>query len=47
MASIDKAMEELEKADYEEDAGLVAWLKEKLEVSDMDEITQRLADYER
>jgi PAS domain S-box-containing protein len=47
MAGIDKAMEELEKTDYEEDADLVAWLKERLEVSDMDEITQRLVDYER
>jgi len=47
MAGIDKAMSELEKADYEEDADLVAWLKEKVVISEIDEAAARIAQYEK
>ncbi|MDR0302466.1 MAG: transporter substrate-binding domain-containing protein, partial [Treponema sp.] len=46
MNGIDKAMSELESADYEEDADLVAWLKEKISVSEIAEAAQRIARYE-
>jgi HPt (histidine-containing phosphotransfer) domain-containing protein len=45
MSGIDEAMLELEKADYEEDAELVAWLRERIDVSEMGEVAQRLAGY--
>jgi len=47
MAGIDKAMSELESADYEEDADLVTWLKEKIVVSEITETATRLAQYEK
>jgi CheY-like chemotaxis protein len=46
MSGIDEAMEELEKSDYEEDADLITWIREKLDISEMDEISERLAKYE-
>jgi len=45
MSGIDKAMSELESANYEENADLVAWLKEKINISEIDEVTARLAQY--
>jgi len=46
MGGIDKAISELEKYDYEEGAGLVAWLIEKINRSEIGEVAQRLANYE-
>jgi hypothetical protein len=43
MSGIDQAMTELESADYEEDPGLTAWLREKIDVSDFTEAAARLA----
>jgi hypothetical protein len=45
MSGIDEVMLEVDKYDYEEDAELVAWLKDKLVVSEVGEVAQRLADY--
>jgi HPt (histidine-containing phosphotransfer) domain-containing protein len=45
MIGVDKAMSELDKYDYEEDAELVAWLKEKINVSEFAETAERLAKY--
>jgi signal transduction histidine kinase/CheY-like chemotaxis protein len=45
MKGIDKAMSELESADYEQDADLIAWLKEKISVSEIAEVVQRLLEY--
>jgi len=47
MAGIDKAMSELESADYEEGEDLVKWLKEKIVVSEIDETAERLKEYEK
>jgi HPt (histidine-containing phosphotransfer) domain-containing protein len=44
MSGIDEAMSELEKADYEEDAELMAWLRKKINISRMGEAAKRLAD---
>jgi HPt (histidine-containing phosphotransfer) domain-containing protein len=46
MLSIDKAMSELESADYEENSSLVTWLKEKINISEFAEVAQRLRDHE-
>jgi CheY-like chemotaxis protein/HPt (histidine-containing phosphotransfer) domain-containing protein len=46
MDGIDEAMSELEKADYEEGADLLAWIREKIDISKMDEVAERLAKYE-
>jgi CheY-like chemotaxis protein len=45
MGGIDQAMSELESADYEEDADLTAWLRERIDVSDFTEAVARLARY--
>jgi len=45
MNGIDAAIKELNKNDYEEGGDLVAWLKEKIEISEIDEAAARLADY--
>jgi len=45
MSGIDEAMSELESAAYEEDADLVAWLREKINISEIDEVAARLAQY--
>jgi PAS domain S-box-containing protein len=47
MNGIDIAMAELERADYEEDADLVEWLKRKIEVSEIAEAAERLVHYEK
>jgi CheY-like chemotaxis protein len=39
---IEEVMSELEKADYEEDADLVKWIREKIDISKMGEVAQRL-----
>jgi CheY-like chemotaxis protein len=46
MGGIDRAMAELESSDYDEDADLAAWLREKIDISEFAEITARLAQYE-
>jgi PAS domain S-box-containing protein len=43
---IDQAMSELESANYEEDADLVAWIREKIDISKMGEVAKRLAEME-
>jgi len=43
MDSIDEIMKELESSDYDEDADLIKWIREKIDVSKMSEIAQRLA----
>jgi PAS domain S-box-containing protein len=43
MSGIDKAMSELEKYDYDEGADLIAWLKEKINISEITEVATRLA----
>jgi chemotaxis protein histidine kinase CheA len=45
MRNIDKAMSELEKTDYEQDAGLVAWLREKVNISEFSEVVERIDNY--
>jgi signal transduction histidine kinase/CheY-like chemotaxis protein len=40
---IDKAMLELESADYEEGADLVAWIRQKIDISKIGEVARRLA----
>jgi HPt (histidine-containing phosphotransfer) domain-containing protein len=42
--SVDTAMSELENYDYEEGADLVAWIREKIDISKMDEVARRLAE---
>jgi signal transduction histidine kinase/DNA-binding NarL/FixJ family response regulator len=42
MSGIDKAMTELESFNYEEDAELVAWLRDKINVSEINEAAARL-----
>jgi len=46
MSGIDEAMAELEKTDYEEGADLVAWIREKIDISKIGEVAKRLALYE-
>jgi len=46
MTEIDEAIAELEKADYEEDADLIPWLREKIEISEFAEAAERLAKYD-
>jgi PAS domain S-box-containing protein len=45
MDGIDQAMSELEKANYEEDAELIAWLRNKIDISKIGEIKERLINY--
>jgi HPt (histidine-containing phosphotransfer) domain-containing protein len=45
MSGIDEAMSELESADYEEDSELLAWLREKIDISEFAEAVQRLSGY--
>jgi len=47
MSGIDKAMAELESADYEEGADLVKWLKNKIVISEITEAAARIAQYEK
>ncbi|WP_461257311.1 Hpt domain-containing protein, partial [Treponema sp. R80B11-R83G3] len=43
MSGIDKAMSELDEYDYDEGSDLVAWLKEKITISEITEVAERLA----
>jgi hypothetical protein len=43
IAIIDTAMDELESANYDTGTELVAWLREKTDMSMFDEIIERLA----
>jgi CheY-like chemotaxis protein len=45
MSGIDQAMSELESAAYEEGGDLVAWLREKIDISEIDETVERLRGY--
>jgi HPt (histidine-containing phosphotransfer) domain-containing protein len=45
MKNIDKAMSELESAEYEQDADLVAWLSEKISVSEFSGIAEKISNY--
>jgi PAS domain S-box-containing protein len=47
MSGIDKAMAELESADYEEGNDLVKWLKDKIVISEITEAAARIAQYEK
>jgi HPt (histidine-containing phosphotransfer) domain-containing protein len=47
MRDIDNAMSELENADYEQDADLVAWLREKISNSELSEIAERINNYQK
>jgi PAS domain S-box-containing protein len=44
MSGIDAAMAELDKSDYEEGADFVAWLNEKIDISEIDNVAARLAN---
>jgi len=44
--AINKAMEELDRADYDNDADLVKWLREKVATFDFPEIVERLSEYD-
>jgi HPt (histidine-containing phosphotransfer) domain-containing protein len=46
MSGIDQAMSELESADYEENGDLVAWLREKINISEIAEVAARLKENE-
>jgi len=41
---IEKTMSELESSDYEEGADLMAWIREKIDISKMGEVAKRLAE---
>jgi len=43
MSGIDEVIAELDKNDYEEDADLVSWIKEKIVISEIGEVADRLA----
>jgi signal transduction histidine kinase/DNA-binding response OmpR family regulator len=45
MTGIDEAMSELEKNDYDEDTDLMSWLRERIDVSEISEVAQKLADF--
>jgi len=45
MSGIDEVMAELDKTDYEEDADLMAWIKEKIVISEVDEVAEKLSQY--
>jgi hypothetical protein len=38
-------MLDLDKFDYDEDAELIAWIKEQISISEIYEVAQRLAQY--
>ena len=45
MKGAEKIIEELESADYINDASIVKWLREKIDVSDFSSVVSRLSDY--
>ena len=44
ISSIDSAMDELESIEYEDGGDLVAWLREKVDVMEMEEVVERLTN---
>jgi len=46
MKGIDEVMDEMESADYKENASLVAWLREKINAMDFSSAATRLSEYE-
>jgi len=42
--SIEEVMKELENADYDEDADLIKWIREKIDISKMGDVAKRLAE---
>jgi PAS domain S-box-containing protein len=46
MIGIDRAMSELEETDYEEGGDLVVWLREKIDISEIGDAADRIAEYE-
>jgi len=44
MDSIDEIMSQLESADYEEDADLINWIREKIDISRIGEVIKRLKE---
>jgi CheY-like chemotaxis protein len=46
MGGLDEAMEELERYTYEADTGLVPWLREQIDKSELEEIAERLMPQE-
>jgi PAS domain S-box-containing protein len=44
MDDIEKAMSELESADYDEGADLVTWIREKIDISKMGDVAKRLKE---
>jgi len=44
MSGIDEVISELDKSDYEENAELVSWIKEKIIVTEIDEVAERLKE---
>jgi hypothetical protein len=46
LKGIEKAMDELDSANYDTDDDLVTWLKEKVDMLDYSEVVKRLSEYE-
>jgi len=44
MDGIEDVMKELESNDYDEDADLITWIREKIDISKMGDVVQRLAE---
>jgi HPt (histidine-containing phosphotransfer) domain-containing protein len=44
ISEVDKAMEELEKYEYETPGDLIPWLKEQVELSEFEQIQERLSN---
>jgi len=47
MRDIDKAMSELESTGYEQNADLVAWLREKINISEFSEVVEKIDNYKK
>jgi len=43
---VDRAMDELESADYEQDATLIKWLRKKVDTLELQEVAKQLAKYD-
>jgi len=44
MDTVDEVMKELEKADYDEDADLITWIREMIDISKMGEVAKKLEE---
>jgi hypothetical protein len=44
MDGIEEVMSTLESSDYEEDGDLVKWIREKIDISKMSEVANRLGE---